>query len=39
MRALLGAFDAVRIDFAGGHYRRMSARLFARDLVFSAVRP
>jgi SAM-dependent methyltransferase len=39
VRALLGAFDAVRIDFAGGRYRRMSARLFARDLVFTAVRP
>ena len=39
MRALLGAFDAVRIDFVGGRYARLSARLFARDLVFSAVRP
>ena len=39
MRALRGAFDEVRIDFVGGRYARLSARLFARDLVFSAVRP
>ena len=39
MRALLGEFDDVRIDFVGGRYARLSARLFARDLVFSAVRP
>lgn len=39
MRELLGAFEEVEIDFVGGRYTRLSARLFARDLVFSAVRP
>jgi len=38
MRALLGAFDDVRIDFVGGRYARLSARLFARDLVFRATK-
>jgi SAM-dependent methyltransferase len=38
VRALLGAFDDVRIDFVGGRYARLNARLFARDLVFRAVR-
>ena len=28
-----------RDDFVGGRYARLNARLFARDLVFSAVRP
>jgi SAM-dependent methyltransferase len=39
MRALLGEFDDVRIDFVGGRYARLGARLFARDLVFRAIRP
>ena len=39
MRALLSAFDDVEIDFVGGSYARLNSRLFARDLVFSAVRP
>ena len=39
VRALLSAFDDIEIDFVGGRYTRLSARLFARDLVFSAVRP
>jgi hypothetical protein len=39
MRALLAAFEDVRIDFVGGRYARINAQLFARDLVFSAVRP
>ena len=39
MRALLSAFDDVEIDFVGGRYARLNGRLFARDLVFSAVRP
>jgi SAM-dependent methyltransferase len=39
MRALLDAFEGVRIDFVGGRYARLNARLFARDLVFRAVRP
>jgi SAM-dependent methyltransferase len=38
VRALLGGFEDVRIDFVGGRYARMHARLFARDLVFSAVK-
>jgi SAM-dependent methyltransferase len=39
VRALLGDFDDVRIEYVGGRYRRLSARLLARDLVFSARRP
>ena len=38
MRALLDAFDDVRIDFVGGRFARLSARLFARDLVFRATK-
>ena len=38
IRELLAPFEDVRIDFVGGRYRRLSARLLARDLVFSAVR-
>ena len=34
MRELLRDFRDVRIDFVGGRYVRLSARLFARDLVF-----
>ena len=36
---LLHVFDDVRVDFVGGRYARLSARLFARDLVFRATRP
>jgi SAM-dependent methyltransferase len=39
MRELLSAFEDVRIDFVGGRYVRLNARLLARDLVFTAVRP
>jgi SAM-dependent methyltransferase len=39
LRALLSAFDDVGIDFVGGRFVRLGARLFARDLVFRAVRP
>jgi SAM-dependent methyltransferase len=39
MRALLSGFDDVRIDFVGGRLARLNPRLFARDLVFRAVRP
>ena len=39
IRQLLAEFRDVRLDFVGGRYVRLSARLFARDLVFSAVRP
>jgi SAM-dependent methyltransferase len=38
MRALLAGFDDVRIDFVGGRYARLHARLLGRDLVFSAAR-
>jgi SAM-dependent methyltransferase len=36
VRELLSAFDEVRIEYVGGRYRRLHARLLARDLVFSA---
>ena len=39
VRALLTAFDGVRLDFVGGRYVRLSARLFAHDLVFRATKP
>ncbi len=39
MRALLDAFEDVRIAFVGGRYARLNARLLARDLVFRAVKP
>lgn len=39
VRALLSGFDDVRLDFVGGRYARLNARLFARDLVFRATRP
>ena len=39
LRALLTGFEDVRLEFVGGRYRRLSPRLLARDLVFSAVRP
>jgi SAM-dependent methyltransferase len=39
MNALLAAFSDVRIEFVGGRYRRLSPRLLARDLVFSARTP
>ena len=39
MRELLRSFEDVRLDFVGGRYARLNARLFARDLVFRAVRP
>ncbi|HYI73713.1 MAG TPA: methyltransferase domain-containing protein [Gaiellaceae bacterium] len=38
MRRLLSAFDDVRLDFVGGRYTRLNARLFARDLVFRATK-
>jgi hypothetical protein len=38
MRDLLGAFANVRIDFVGGRYARLNARLLARDLVFTATK-
>jgi SAM-dependent methyltransferase len=39
LRALLAGFHDVQLDFVGGRYTRLSARLFARDLVFRAIRP
>jgi len=38
MKRLLSAFDDVRLDFVGGRYTRLNARLFARDLVFRATK-
>ncbi len=38
IRLLLAGFASVRIEYVGGRYRRLSPRLFARDVVFSAVR-
>ena len=39
VQELLRGFEDVRIDFVGGRYARLSARLLARDLVFQATRP
>jgi hypothetical protein len=39
IRGLLRGFDDVQVDFVGGRYARLGARLFARDLVFRASRP
>jgi SAM-dependent methyltransferase len=39
IRELLAGFDDVRLSFVGGRYRRLSPRLLARDLVFTAVKP
>jgi SAM-dependent methyltransferase len=38
LRELLGDFRDVRLDFVGGRYARLNARLLARDLVFRATR-
>jgi SAM-dependent methyltransferase len=39
MHDLLHGFDQVELSFVGGRYTRLSARLFARDLVFTATKP
>jgi SAM-dependent methyltransferase len=39
LRQLLSGFERVELSFVGGRYARLNARLFARDLVFSAVKP
>jgi SAM-dependent methyltransferase len=39
LRALLGGFESVKLSYVGGRYARLHARLFARDLVFTALRP
>jgi SAM-dependent methyltransferase len=36
LRQLLSGFERVELRFVGGRYARLNARLFARDLVFSA---
>jgi SAM-dependent methyltransferase len=38
VRSLLAEFQDVRLSFVGGRYRRLHARLLARDLVFTARR-
>jgi len=38
VRVLLAEFEDVRLSFVGGRYRRLHARLLARDLVFSGRR-
>ena len=38
LRELLAGFDGVELTYVGGRYVRLHARLFARDLVFRAVR-
>ncbi len=38
MRRLLSEFQDVRLDFVGGRYRPLHARLLARDLVFRGTR-
>ena len=39
MRALLRGFENVELSYVGGRYARLSARLFARDLVFTGIKP
>lgn len=39
LRSLLESFDRVDLHFVGGRYRRLHARLLARDLVFVANAP
>jgi SAM-dependent methyltransferase len=39
LRELLAGFERVELSFVGGRYARLDARLFARDLVFTAVKP
>jgi SAM-dependent methyltransferase len=39
LRRLLDGFENVQLSYVGGRYARLHARLLARDLVFSAVRP
>ena len=38
MHELLAGFEDVQLSYVGGRYRRLHARLFARDLVFSGRR-
>jgi len=38
MHELLAGFEDVQLSYVGGRYRRLHARLFARDVVFSGRR-
>jgi SAM-dependent methyltransferase len=38
LQELLAGFERVELSFVGGRYTRLNARLFARDLVFVAVK-
>jgi SAM-dependent methyltransferase len=39
LRGLLDGFERVHLTYVGGRFARLHARLLARDLVFTAVRP
>jgi SAM-dependent methyltransferase len=39
LRALLSGFESAQLSYVGGRYARLHARLLARDLVFSALKP
>jgi SAM-dependent methyltransferase len=39
MRQLLAGFERVELSYVGGRYAKLNARLFARDLAFSAMKP
>jgi SAM-dependent methyltransferase len=39
VRELLTGFESLELSFVGGRFVRLSARLFARDLVFTAGKP
>jgi len=39
VRELLSGLEDIELSFVGGRYARLSARLFARDLVFTARKP
>jgi hypothetical protein len=39
LEELLSGFSELRLSFVGGRYVRLSPRLFAQDIVFTARRP
>jgi SAM-dependent methyltransferase len=39
LEELLAGFERVELRYVGGRYARLNARLFARDLVFTAAKP
>jgi SAM-dependent methyltransferase len=39
LRTMLAGFESVQLSYVGGRFARLHARLFARDVVFSGVRP